>query len=143
MKRVSKMSTAWIAVFLMGALLTGCGGGSSGSGTSSSGSSGSSSAGVGGSSGVRTAVLSWNAPLTRVNGESIPMGELDRYVIRYGQDNENLTEEVVVTNAQAQAEMSYEISGLDNGTWYFTIQVEDTSGLISEPSDVVSKSVQS
>ncbi len=71
------------------------------------------------------------------------MGELDRYVIRYGQDNENLTEEVVVTNAQAQAEMSYEISGLDNGTWYFTIQVEDTSGLISEPSDVVSKSVQS
>ncbi|WP_203301691.1 fibronectin type III domain-containing protein [Marinobacter sediminum] len=71
------------------------------------------------------------------------MGELDRYVIRYGQDDENLTEEVVVTNAQAQAEMSYAISGLDNGTWYFTIQVQDTSGLISEPSDVVSKSVQS
>lgn len=92
---------------------------------------------------MRSAVLSWNAPLTRVNGESIPMGELDRYVIRYGQDDENLTEEVVVTNAQAQAEMSYEISGLDNGTWYFTIQVQDTSGLISEPSDVVSKSVQS
>lgn len=138
MKRVSKMSTAWIAAFLMGALLTGCGGGSSGSGTS-----GSSSAGAGGSSDVRTAVLSWNAPLTRVNGESIPMGELDRYVIRYGQDDENLTEEVVVTNAQAEAEMSYEISGLDNGTWYFTIQVQDTSGLISEPSDVVSKSVQS
>lgn len=87
--------------------------------------------------------MSWNAPLTRVNGESIPMGELDRYVIRYGQDDENLTEEVVVTNAQAQAEMSYAISGLDNGTWYFTIQVQDTSGLISEPSDVVSKSVQS
>ncbi|AHI29635.1 ribonuclease HII [Marinobacter similis] len=71
------------------------------------------------------------------------MGELDRYVIRYGQDDENLTEEVVVTNAQAQAEMSYAISGLDNGIWYFTIQVQDTSGLISEPSDVVSKSVQS
>lgn len=92
---------------------------------------------------MRTAVLSWSAPLTRVNGESIPMGELDRYVIRYGQDTENLTEEVVVANAQAQAEMSYEISGLDNGTWYFTIQVQDTSGLISEPSDIVSKSVQS
>ena len=143
MKRVSKMSTAWTAAFLMGVLLTGCGGGSSDSGASGSGSSGSSSAGVGGSSDVRSAVLSWNAPLTRVNGESIPMGELDRYVIRYGQDDENLTEEVVVTNAQAQAEMSYEISGLDNGTWYFTIQVQDTSGLISEPSDVVSKSVQS
>lgn len=143
MKRVSKMSTAWIAAFLMGALLTGCGGGSSGSsGSGSSSVTGAGSVG-GGVSGPRTAVLSWNAPLTRVNGESIPMGELDRYVIRYGQDDENLTEEVVVTNAQAQAEMSYAISGLDNGIWYFTIQVQDTSGLISEPSDVVSKSVQS
>jgi hypothetical protein len=146
MKRVSKMSTAWIAAFVMGALLTGCGGGSSGAGSSGSSTAGTGvgAGGVGeGSSDVRTAVLSWSAPLTRVNGESIPMGELDRYVIRYGQDTQNLTEEVVVANAQAQAEMSYEISGLDNGTWYFTIQVQDTSGLISEPSDIVSKSVQS
>lgn len=71
------------------------------------------------------------------------MGELDKYVIRYGQDSEDLSEEVVVSNAQAEAQMSYEITGLENGTWYFTIQVEDTSGLTSEPSDVVSKSVQS
>jgi len=144
MKRVSKMSSAWIAAFMMGALLTGCGGGSSSS--DSAGASNTETGGGsvgGGASDVRTAVLSWNAPLTRVNGESIPMGELDRYVIRYGQDTENLSEEVVVTNAQAEAEMSYEITGLDNGTWYFTIQVQDTSGLISEPSDVVSKSVQS
>lgn len=144
MKRVSKMSSAWIAAFLMGALLSGCGGGSSGTESAGASTSGSGGGSVGeGASGVRTAVLSWNAPLTRVNGESIPMGELDRYVIRYGQDTDNLTEEVVVTNAQAQAEMSYEITGLEDGTWYFTIQVQDTSGLISEPSDVVSKSVQS
>lgn len=144
MKRVSKMSPAWIAAFLMGALLSGCGGGSSGTESAGASTSGSGGGSVGeGASGVRTAVLSWNAPLTRVNGESIPMGELDRYVIRYGQDTDNLTEEVVVTNAQAQAEMSYEITGLEDGTWYFTIQVQDTSGLISEPSDVVSKSVQS
>ncbi|AOY88204.1 ribonuclease HII [Marinobacter salinus] len=71
------------------------------------------------------------------------MGELDKYVIRYGQDSGNLSEQVVVTNAQAEAEMSYEIGGLDNGTWYFTIQVQDTNGLISEPSQVVSKSIQS
>tara|TARA_R100000322_G_scaffold19232_1_gene12337 strand:- start:316 stop:732 length:417 start_codon:yes stop_codon:yes gene_type:complete len=138
MKRVIKVSQAWIAAFAMGALLTGCGGGGS---SDSSGTQTSSSGGI--SSPERSAVLSWSAPLTRVNGESIPMGELDKYVIRYGQDADELSEEVVVTNAQAEAEMSYEVSGLDAGTWYFTIQVQDTNGLISEPSDVVSKSIRS
>lgn len=147
MKRVIKVSQAWIAAFILGALLTGCGGGSNGASVGSPSDSGG-SVGSGGSGGSdlspeRSAVLSWSAPLTRVNGESIPMGELDRYVIRYGQDAGELSEEVVVTNAQAEAEMSYEVSGLDAGTWYFTIQVQDTNGLISEPSDVVSKSIRS
>src|SRR6056297_2031818 len=138
MKRVIKMSKAWIAAFILGALLTGCGGGgSSGSSSTKAGSNGEASVQEG------SAVLSWSAPLTRVNGESIPMGELDRYVIRYGQDTGELSEEVVLTNAQAEAEMSYEVSGLDAGTWYFTIQVQDTNGLISEPSAVVSKSIRS
>jgi len=138
MKRVIKMSQAWIAAFILGALLTGCGGGGSSDSTGSqTGSSGQIP------TAERSAVLSWSAPLTRVNGESIPMGELDRYVIRYGQNADELSEEVVVTNAQAEAEMSYEVSGLDVGTWYFTIQVQDTNGLISEPSDIVSKSIRS
>jgi len=138
MKRVIKVSQAWIAAFILGLLLTGCGGGgSSESAGAQTGSSGSTS------SLERSAVLSWSAPLTRVNGESIPMGDLDKYVIRYGQDANELSEEVVVINAQAEAEMSYEVSGLDVGTWYFTIQVQDTNGLISEPSDVVSKSIRS
>ncbi|WP_373001656.1 fibronectin type III domain-containing protein [Marinobacter sp.] len=141
MKRVIKMSQAWIAAFILGSLLTGCGGG--GSSESAGTQTGSADSGGQVSSPERSAVLSWSAPLTRVNGESIPMGELDRYVIRYGQDAEELSEEVVVTNAQAEAEMSYEVSGLEAGTWYFTIQVQDTSGLISEPSDVVSKSIRS
>ncbi|WP_257900443.1 fibronectin type III domain-containing protein [Marinobacter sp. F4206] len=81
--------------------------------------------------------------MTRANGESIQMGELEKYVIRYGKDAEDLGEEIVVNNAQSEAEMSYAINGLENGTWYFTIQVQDTSGLMSEPSDVVSKSIQS
>jgi len=134
MKRVIKVSKAWIAAFVTGVLLTGCGGGDAGSATASNGST---------FSPERSAVLSWSAPLTRVNGDSIPMGELDRYVIRYGQDSENLSEEVVVTNAASEAEMSHEIGGLDNGTWYFTIQVQDVNGLISEPSDVVSKAISS
>ncbi len=139
-KRVTKMAEAWIAAFVFGLLLTGCGGSSS-SGSASAGSQTDSSGPV--SAPERTAVLSWSAPLTRVNGESIPMGELDKYVIRYGQDTDNLSERVVVTNAALEPEMSYEVGGLGNGTWYFTIQVEDINGLISEPSEVVSKSVSS
>ena len=138
MKRVIKVSQAWIAAFGLGVLLTGCGGGGS-----SESEAGLTDAGGSIASPERSAVLSWSAPLTRVNGESIPMGELEQYVIRYGQDAEALTEEVVVSNAQADAEMSYEVDGLELGTWYFTIQVQDTSGLISEPSDVVSKSIRS
>ncbi|WP_341581613.1 fibronectin type III domain-containing protein [Marinobacter metalliresistant] len=125
------MSKAWIAAFVLGVLLTGCGGG------------GSSASSAPASSPESSAVLSWSAPLTRVNGESIPMGELDKYVIRYGQDTDNLSKEVIVTNAAAEAEMSYEVSGLENGTWYFTIQVQDVNGLISEPSEVVSKAFSS
>ena len=90
-----------------------------------------------------SALLSWSAPLTRVNGESIAMGELDRYVIRYGQSVNNLSRFVIVDGASESAEMSYVIHNLDAGTWYFTIQVQDTAGLLSEPSEPVSKTIQS
>ena len=129
---VVKMSKAWIAAFVLGVLLAGCGGGGDSSASSTPASSPEGSA-----------VLSWRAPLTRVNGESIPMGELDKYVIRYGQDTGNLSKEVIVSNAAAEAEMSYEVSGLEKGTWYFTIQVQDISGLTSEPSEAVSKAISS
>ncbi len=91
----------------------------------------------------RSAVLSWSAPATRVNGTGIDMGELDRYVIRYGQDIEDLSGEVVIDGAASDAEMSYTVSNLDAGTWYFTIQVQDTEGLVSEPSEPVSKTIRS
>lgn len=139
-ERVIKVSKAWIAAFVVGAVLSGCGGGS-GSGSDSGAPITDSNTSGSSSEVVKSAVLSWSAPLTRVNGESIPMAELDQYVIRYGQDADNLSEQVVVTNAQADAEMSYEVSGLADGIWFFTIQVQDTNGLISEPSDIVSKTI--
>ena len=148
MKRVIRMSKAWSAAFLLGSsiALTGCGGGGGGSSSSSaavgspSGQS-SSETRVGDGSGF--AVLSWTAPSTRVNGEGIKMGELDRYVIRFGQNPEELSQQVTVDGAENYADMSYTISGLEQGTWYFTIQVRDAEGLISEPSAPVSKTIQS
>lgn len=148
MKRVIYMSKAWIAALLVGMVLVGCGGGGSASGggeSSSQSSTVSDESSVGSAQLVteRSAVLSWSAPMTRVNGESIAMGELDRYVIRYGQDVDDLSREITVEGASNAAEMSYVVDNLDTGTWYFTIQVQDTAGLLSEPSEPVSKTIQS
>lgn len=131
MKRVIKMSTAWAAAFFIGVVLTGCGGGSSGS-------SGSESTAQSQQAGERSASLSWNAPATRANGDGIRMGELSGYVISYGQNPEELSEAVRIDDASV---MDYTISNLDNGTWYFTIQVEDVDGLVSTPSEQVSKTI--
>jgi hypothetical protein len=137
MKRVIKMSKAGIAAFLLGVLLAGCGGGSSDTVTT-----GSSSSDAGDVHYAPVAVLSWSAPSTRVNGDGIKMGELDKYVIRYGQDRDNLNQTIVVDDASSRANMSYTVDGLGAGNWYFTIQVQDTEGLVSEPSEVVSKQIQ-
>ncbi|GGC56222.1 hypothetical protein GCM10011362_00630 [Marinobacter halophilus] len=71
------------------------------------------------------------------------MGELDKYVIRYGQDVDDLSGEVMIGEADSYPEMSYIVENLDSGTWYFTIQVLDKEGLVSEPSEPVSKTIRS
>ncbi|MBQ0747148.1 MAG: fibronectin type III domain-containing protein [Marinobacter sp.] len=71
------------------------------------------------------------------------MAELDKYIIRYGQDADNLDREVVIADAQVEARMTYKVSGLDAGIWYFTILVQDNKGLLSAPSAVVDKEIKS
>ena len=148
MKRVIKVSPAWIAAFFLGVLLTGCGGGSDSASTNT----GSASGGSGSDGGVsqpnppgseKSAVLSWSAPDSRVNGDGIKMAELDKYIIRYGQDADNLDREVVISDAQVEARMTYKVSGLDDGVWYFTILVQDNNGLLSAPSAAVDKEIKS
>jgi len=71
------------------------------------------------------------------------MAELDRYIIRYGQDADKLDREVVVSDAQEDAHMTHKVIGLDAGIWYFTILVQDNNGLMSAPSAVVDKEIKS
>lgn len=139
MKRVIKMSRAWIAALVFGIALTGCGGGAS-SGDSGSQVSGNSQGTDTQKSAERSAALSWNAPFQRQNNEELEMYELSGYVISYGQDPENLDQMVRVSDAYT---MDYVVDGLSEGTWYFSVQAEDTNGLMSPPSDLVSKSIQS
>jgi len=123
-KSVNELFRAWIAAVFLGLLLTGCGGGSQPS------SDGGQSAG--------SAALSWNAPLNRQNGDSLKMAELAGYIIRYGQDSENLTETVRINDAST---MEHTVTNLGDGTWFFTVQVEDVNGLMSPPSAQVRKTI--
>src|SRR5690554_7933668 len=89
----------YLIVVLFGVLLAGCGGGGSGDDVGSARAGGSSvpsgqESAVGSESvSERKAVLSWTAPSTRDDSTKLSMGELDSYVIRYGQDSENRSEE--------------------------------------------------
>lgn len=86
---------------------------------------------------LATATLSWTAPLTRVDGSSIALSEIQSYEILYGQSPDNLTNTTVVGGSQTTAE----ISGLTSGTWYFSIRVVDADGLKSENSEILSYKV--
>ncbi|MFL1484448.1 fibronectin type III domain-containing protein [Marinobacter sp. LN3S78] len=84
--------------------------------------------------------LSWQAPLTRENGNALSMGEIDRYIVRYGTqpDVDQMTNEVIVEDGQA---MEYEVTDLQQGTWYFAMRTVDQNGLESAWSEVASKTV--
>ena len=87
------------------------------------------------------ATLSWRAPVTRVNGDALSRQDLSSYEIRYGVSTDNLDRVAVFDQAAGLIDMSYTIENLSPGTWYFTIQARDASGLLSSPSKVVSKNI--
>lgn len=68
------------------------------------------------------------------------MADLAGYVINYGQNPEELDQTIRLDNADT---MEYVVENLNDGTWYFSVQAEDNNGLMSPPSDVVSKTIQS
>ncbi|MDC0661934.1 PA14 domain-containing protein [Marinobacter sp. SS21] len=84
-----------------------------------------------------TVNLTWTAPSTRTDGSSLSLSEISHYLISYGQSEANLDNNVQVSGEQT----SYSLEGLNSGTWYFSIQVVDTDGLASNPSDPVSYQV--
>jgi hypothetical protein len=86
------------------------------------------------------ATLSWTAPLTRENGESIAMGELDGYEVRYGQTNDisAMPDEITINLAST---MEVTVEGLGKGIWYFTIRTLDVNGAFSDWSIPVSKKI--
>ncbi|MCK7544042.1 PA14 domain-containing protein [Marinobacter bryozoorum] len=85
-----------------------------------------------------TASISWTAPLTRVDGSSLSLSEIQSYEVRYGQSENSLDQ----TRTVDAGETSVDISGLETGTWYFSVRVIDNSGIRSVFSDTVEYVVQ-
>ncbi|SHK80604.1 PA14 domain-containing protein [Marinobacter antarcticus] len=81
------------------------------------------------------ATLTWTAPLMRTDGSSLSLSAIDHYLVNYGQNPSDLTYQVQLDGDAT----SYEFNELGSGDWNFSIQVVDTNGLVSVPSDQVSK----
>lgn len=81
-------------------------------------------------------VLNWIAPVTRADGS--PVGELSGYRIRYGDEPDDLRCEIEIGDPQA---VSWTVTDLSPGTWYFAVVSVDRARVESRPSDVVSKKI--
>lgn len=82
--------------------------------------------------------LTWTAPLTRVDGSSISLSEIQRYEVAYGPSPDQLNQTMTVDGSSTEAT----ISGLEAGTWHFAVRVVDASGVSSELSETVDYQVQ-
>lgn len=87
---------------------------------------------------ANAALLSWTAPLTRENGESLTMGEIAGYEVVYGTSAENLDQSLAIGDASVDELL---VDELAEGTWYFAIRTLDTDGNRSRLSEVVYKQI--
>jgi hypothetical protein len=79
--------------------------------------------------------LSWNPPMERADGT--PIGVLAGYRVLYGQVSRNYDTVTAIDNPGITRHM---IEGLGSGTWYFAVTAVTADGLVSAPSQEVSKS---
>lgn len=84
------------------------------------------------------ALLSWTAPLTRVNGESLSMGEIAGFEVVYGNAPDSLDHSIAIGDASVDELL---IDDLSEGTWYFAMRTLDTDGNRSTLSEMVSKQI--
>jgi hypothetical protein len=82
------------------------------------------------------ATLSWTAPTQNTDGTALT--NLAGYRIYYGTNANSLTQVVDITTVGV---MTYQITSLSSGTWYFAIKAYNTSGSESYLSNTASKTI--
>lgn len=87
---------------------------------------------------ANAALLSWTAPLTRENGESLSMGEIAGFEVVYGNNPDSLGQSLAIGDASVDELLVDELTA---GTWYFAIRTLDTDGNRSRLSEVVYKQI--
>lgn len=121
---------------------TGSSGSTSSTGSSGSGSSGTGSSGSGSSGGTGTATtqgsatLKWTAPTANSNGSALT--NLAGYYVYYGTTAGSLSHVVNISNPGT---LTYVVSNLAAGTWYFAVAAYTNTGLASPMSNVGSKTI--
>jgi hypothetical protein len=83
-----------------------------------------------------SATLSWSAPKTNTNGT--PLTDLSGYQIYYGNNANATGQSVKIANPSA---ITYTISGLAPGTWYFKIAAYNSLNVDSSAVGTVSKTI--
>jgi hypothetical protein len=89
------------------------------------------------SSGTGTATLSWEPPRRNVDGSAI--GNLAGYFIHYGKSPTNLNVTIKIPDPYVT---TYRVDRLGPGTYYFRIVAFTATGIRSDASPTVSKTIR-
>jgi hypothetical protein len=136
---ISNRISEYFRHLALGGLLLGLAACNTGGESTSLGGSGTGSGGgTGTGTGAGFATLEWVAPTARVNGDPISMSELGGYRVYAGLSPSDM---LLVTQINDPYETSYQIDGLDSGTYYFYVTALDASGIESPPSETGQKTV--
>jgi hypothetical protein len=87
---------------------------------------------------VSSIELSWDIPQEREDGSDLSLGEINGYVIVYGTDENNLTNELTVEGASVTSKV---LENLNAGTYYFSIATVDSDGVQGNYSGVINQSI--
>lgn len=87
-------------------------------------------------SGSGVATLSWQPPMSKVDGSTLD--DLAGYRIRYGRDPEDLDHSIFIGDP---AQTSFEFSTLGSGIWHFAVIAINAGGEEGPPTPTATKSI--
>jgi hypothetical protein len=85
---------------------------------------------------VGSATISWLAPTTNTDGT--PLTNLAGFYIHYGANKSALNKRIVINTVGVS---NYVVDNLSSGTYYFSVSSYTTTGVESDLSKIVSKTI--